>query len=162
MSTLPSVCNAVDEGAGEPTLFDSLAGLVPAELQTDYYRVLAHTHTLSPDDEMLRVLEAMGLLALLTRCTPKDIAEERERFQLMLDLHRQFSDEAQQKMLAYVHQLESRISDLPRDVQTGLDPQRIARILGESLRQHFLQSDVQETVAALQATAGVMLTHSRS
>jgi hypothetical protein len=125
--------DTVEEMEGEPTLFDSLSRLVPAELQTNYYRVLAHTHTLSPDDEMLRVLEAMGMLALLTRHTPKDIAEERERFQMMLDLNRQFADEAQQKMLAYVHQLESRISDLPRDVQASLDPQRIARILGESL-----------------------------
>lgn len=141
---------------GEPTLFDSLARLVPDQLQVAYYRVLAHTRTLSPDDEMLRILEAMGILALLTRHTPKDIAEERERFQLMLDLHRQFSDEAQQKMFGYVHELESRISDLPRDVQISLDPQRIAKILGESLRQHFLQSGVHETVASLQATAGAM------
>ncbi len=36
--------------AGESTLSDSLARLVPEELQTAYYRVLAHTRTLSPDD----------------------------------------------------------------------------------------------------------------
>ena len=66
--------------AGEPTMFDSLARLVPDELQTAYYRVLAHSRNLSPDDEMLRILEAMGILALLTRPTPKDIADERERF----------------------------------------------------------------------------------
>ena len=46
-------------------------------------------------------------LALLTRHTPKDIADERERFQEMLELHQQFSEEAQQKMLGYVHELES-------------------------------------------------------
>jgi hypothetical protein len=45
---------------GEPALFDSLARLVPKELQASYYRVLAHTRTLSPDDEMLRILEAMA------------------------------------------------------------------------------------------------------
>ena len=89
--------------AGEPTLFDALARLVPKELHTAYYRVLAHTHTPSPDDEMLRILEAMGVLALLTRHTPKGIADERERFQEMLDLHRQFSEETQQKTLSYMH-----------------------------------------------------------
>jgi len=41
------------------TLFDELAGLVPAERQAEYYRVIAHTRTLSPNDEVLRVLEAM-------------------------------------------------------------------------------------------------------
>ena len=63
--------------AGEPTMFDSLARLVPDELQAAYYRVLAHSRTLSPDDEMLRIFEAMGILALLTRHTPKNIADER-------------------------------------------------------------------------------------
>jgi hypothetical protein len=125
---------------------------VPEELQTEYYRVLAHTRTLSPDDEMLRILEAMGILALLTRHTPKDIADERERFQEMLDLHRQFSDEAQQKMLGYVHELEARISVLPGEVEAGLDPQQIAKLLGESLRQHFLQSGITATVNGLQTT----------
>jgi hypothetical protein len=83
--------------AGEPTLFDSLARLVPEELQKEYYRVLAHARTLSPDDEMLRILEAMGILALLTRHTPKDIADERERFQEMLALHQQTSVKTQQE-----------------------------------------------------------------
>ena len=59
---------------------------------------------------MLRILEAMGILALLTRQTPKEIAEERERFQEILDLHQEFTDEAQQKMLNYVYKLESRIA----------------------------------------------------
>src|SRR5277367_4053894 len=98
MSTAPIHAGPVAAEAGESSMFDSLARLVPEELQTAYYRVLAHTRTLSPDDEMLRILEAMGILALLTRHTPKDIADERERFQEILELHRRSSDEAQQKM----------------------------------------------------------------
>jgi uncharacterized small protein (DUF1192 family) len=148
--------NIASVAEGEPTLFDSLARLVPVELQTAYYRVLAHTRTLSPDDEMLRILEAMGILALLTRHTPKDIADERERFQELLELHRQFSDEAQQKMLGYVHELESRIGLLPGEIEAGLDPKQIAKMLGESLRQHFLQSGVPDTVKALQGTSTAM------
>jgi len=92
MSTVPVTSKLAIVTAGEPTLFDSLARLVPDELQTAYYRVLAHTRTLSPDDEMLRILEAMGILALVTRHTPKDIADERERFQEVLELHRRSSD----------------------------------------------------------------------
>jgi hypothetical protein len=139
--------------AGEPTLFDSLARLVPKDLQTAYYRVLAHTRTLSPDDEMLRILEAMGTLALLTRHTPKDIADERERFQEMFELHQQFSEEAQQKTLRYVHELESRLSGLPSELEAGLDPEQISKLLGESLRQHFLNSGIPDTVKGLQATS---------
>jgi len=157
MSTAPITSQLAVVTTGEPTLFDSLARLVPEELQAEYYRVLAHTRTLSPDDEMLRILEAMGVLALITRYTPKDIADERERFHEMLDLHRQFSDEAQQKMLGYVHELEARISALPSEVKAGLDPQQIAKLLGESLRQHFLQSGITATVKGLQTT-GTALT----
>ena len=156
MSTVPTLHKLNEAEAGESTLFDSLARLVPEELQTAYYRVLAHTRTLSPDDEMLRILEAMGILALLTRHTPKDIADERERIQAMLDAHLQFSDEAQEKMLGYVHFIEGRLAELPSEIEVGLDPQQIAKILGESLRQHFVSSGVPETVAGLQATSTAM------
>jgi len=156
MSATPVSSNLAVVPEGEPTLFDSLARLVPDELQTAYYRVLAHTRTLSPDDEMLRILEAMGILALLTRHTPKDIADERKRFQELLELHRQFSDEAQQKMFGYARDLEARISDLPKGIKAGLDPQQIAKMLGESLRQNFLQSGVPETVKGLHATSAAM------
>jgi hypothetical protein len=154
MSTSPVLPQLNEAEAGESTLFDSLARLVPPELQTAYYRVLAHTRTLGPEDEMLRILEAMGILALVTRHTPKDIADERERIQEMLDLHLQFSDESQQKMLEYVHFIEGRL--LPSAIEVGLDPQQIAKILGESLRQHFVQSGVPDTVAGLQATTAAM------
>ena len=93
-----------------------------------------------------------------SRHTPKDIADERERFQEMLDLHRQFSDEAQQKMLGYVHELEARISALPGEIEAGLDPQQIAKLLGESLRQHFLQSGITATVKGLQTTGAALTT----
>lgn len=141
---------------GERTLFDSLARLVPDELQAAYYRVLAHTRTLSPDDEMLRILEAMGVLALLTRHTPKDIADERERFQELLTVHQQVSNDAQHKMLRYVQDLETRIDALPKEIEASLDPRQIANILGESLRQHFLRSGIPDTAKGLQATSAVM------
>ena len=156
MSTVPIPQNRDAVAAGESTMFDSLARLVPDELQTAYYRVLAHTRTLSPDDEMLRILEAMGVLALLTRHTPKDIADERERFQELLQVHLQCSQEAQQKMLGYVGELEHRLADLPGEIEAGLDPEQIAKLLGESLRQHFLHSGVPDTVKALQVTSTAM------
>jgi hypothetical protein len=156
MSGTPTTSKISIVAAGEPTLFDSLARLVPKDLQTAYYRVLAHTRTLSPEDEMLRILEAMGTLTLLTRHTPKDIADERERFQEMFELHQQFSEEAQQKTLRYVHELESRLSALPSELEVGLDPEQIAKLLGESLRQHFLNSGISDTVKGLQATSSAM------
>jgi hypothetical protein len=105
---------------------------------------------------MLRILEAMGILALVTRHTPKEIAEERERMHEMLDLHLQFIDKSQQKMLQYVRFIEDRLAELPCEIETGLNPKEIAKILGESLRQHFIQSGISNTVGTLQTTATAM------
>ena len=156
MSVAPVASKIAVISAGEPTLFDSLARLVPEELQTAYYRVLAHTRTLSPDDEMLRILEAMGILALLTRQTQKDVADERERLQEMFDLHQRLSDETQEKMLGYIHELDARISALPSDIEASLDPKQIAKLLGESLRQNFLKSGIPAAAEGLQAASAAM------
>ncbi len=43
-----------------------------------------------------------------------------------------------------------------RGIKAGLDPQQIAKMLGESLRQHFLQSGIHDTVQALQTTSSAM------
>jgi predicted secreted protein len=147
---------------GEPTLFDSLARLVPEELQAAYYRVLAHTRTLNLDDEMLRILEAMGVLALLTCQTPHEIADERERFQALIDLHRQNADEAQQKMCDLIHGLDVRIASLPQDLEKRLEPKRIAKLLGDSLRQQFLQSGLPETSSALSSASATMVAHRKN
>lgn len=157
MSTAPSSTD-IEPLAGEPTLFDSLARLVPEELQAAYYRVLAHTRSLSPDDEMLRILEAMGVLTLLTRTTPKDIADERERFRELLEVRQQISDDTRRETIAYVRELEMRISKLPKEVEAGLDPIRVAKLLGESLRQQLLQSGILDTAKSLQITGAAMTT----
>jgi hypothetical protein len=156
MSTAPTNADSISVVAGEPTLFDSLARLVPEELQAAYYRVLAHTRTLGPDDEMLRILEAMGVLALLTRHTPNDIAVERERFQELLQVHQQISEDIRQKTIAYVRELEVRVSRLPKEIESGLDPSRIAQLLAETLRQQILQSGISDTVRGLQTTGAAM------
>jgi hypothetical protein len=138
------------------TLFDELAGLVPAERQAEYYRVIAHTRTLSPNDEMLRLLEAMGILALLTRETPAAVAAERKSLQKILENALSKADEVEKRMAAYTSRLESRIAQLPKELEIGLDPPRIARLLGESLRQRFQQSGLPDTAKALDQSCSEM------
>ena len=138
------------------TLFDELAGLVPAERKTEYYRVIAHTRTLSPNDEMLRILEAMGILALLTRETPVAIAVERKSLQKILENALTKAGEVEKRMAAYTSRLESRIAQLPKELETGLDPPRIAKLLGESLRQCFQQSGLPDTAKALDQSCSEM------
>jgi hypothetical protein len=150
------VINLAGAECERQTLFDELAGLVPPERQAEYYRVIAHTRTLSPNEEMLRVLEAMGILALLTRETPAAIAAERKSLQKILENALSKAGEVEKRMAAYSSRPESRIAQLPRELETGLDPPRIAKLLGESLRQCFQQSGLPDTAKALDQSCSEM------
>jgi hypothetical protein len=156
MSADSEVINLAGAESESQTLFDELAGLVPPERQTEYYRVIAHTRTLSPNDEVLRVLEAMGILALLTRETPAAIAAERKSLQKILESTLSKADEVEKRMAAYTSRLESRVAQLPKELETGLDPPRIAKLLGESLRQRFQQSGLPDAARALDQSCSEM------
>jgi hypothetical protein len=138
------------------TLFDELAGLVPAERQAEYYRVIAHTRTLSPNDEMLRILEAMGILALLTRETPAEIAAERKLLRKILESSASPANAVAKRMEECASRFESRLTQLPKELETGLDPPRLAKLLGESLRQCFQQSGLPDTARALDQSCSEM------
>lgn len=60
MSANQDLFNPAGAESEGQTLFDELAGLVPAERQAEYYRVIAHTRTFSPNDEMLRCWKQWG------------------------------------------------------------------------------------------------------
>jgi hypothetical protein len=59
-------------------------------------------------------------------------------------------------MLGYVHELDSRISALPSELEASLDPRHIAKLLGESLRQNFLKSGILARAEGLQAASTAM------
>jgi hypothetical protein len=81
----------------------------------------------------------MGILALVSWETPAAVADERVRLQELLESAIEQTEAAGEHMLEYVHLVDSRLSGLPRKLEAGLDPLRIAKLLGESLRQHFLK-----------------------
>jgi ElaB/YqjD/DUF883 family membrane-anchored ribosome-binding protein len=156
MSAEQELLNLAGVESENQTLFDELAGLVPAERQAEYYRVIAHTRTLSPNDEMLRILEAMGILALLTRETPAEIAAERKSLRKILEASASQANAVEKRMEEYTSRLESRLTHLPKELETGLDPPRIAKLLGESLRQCFQQSGLSDTARALDQCSSEM------
>jgi len=156
MSPEQELLNLAGAESESKTLFDELAGLVPAERQAEYYRVIAHTRTLSPNDEMLRILEAMGILALLTRETPAEIAAERKSLQKILESSASQANVVEKRIAGYASHLETRLAQLPKELETGLDPPRIAKLLGESLRQCFHQSGLPDTARALDQSCSEM------
>jgi hypothetical protein len=98
---------------------------------------------------MLRILEAMGVLALLTRETPAAIATERKLLRSVLESSTSQATAVEKRMEQYATRLESRLTQLPKELETGLDPPRIAKLLGESLRQSFQRSGLPATCSAL-------------
>jgi hypothetical protein len=55
----------------------------------------------------------------------------------------------EKRMESYTTRLESRLTQLPKELKTGLDPPRIAKLLSESLRQCFQRSGLPDTGSAL-------------
>jgi hypothetical protein len=98
----------------------------------------------------------MSILALLTRETPAAIAVERKSLQKILENALSKAGEVEKRMAAYTSRLESRIAQLPKELETGLDPPRIAKLLGESLRQCFQQSGLPDTAKALDQSCSEM------
>ena len=75
----------VDDSRNDPDLIDRIAELLPEEQRPLWYREMAHLRRLPADDEMLRIAHAMGFLALVTRETPKQIANEREQLTRLME-----------------------------------------------------------------------------
>ena len=91
----------------------------------------------------------MGVLALLTRETPTAIVAERKLLQTILETSAVQANAVEKRMEAYTSRLELRLSQLPKELEAGLDPPRIAKLLGESLRPSFQRSGLPDTTRAL-------------
>jgi hypothetical protein len=91
----------------------------------------------------------MGILALLTRETPAAIASERKSLRKILESSASQANAVEKRMEKYASRLESRLAQLPQELETGLDPLRIAKLLGESLRQCFQQPGLPDTARAV-------------
>jgi len=67
--------------AQESDLIDRIANALPVEVRADYYREMRHCRSLPENDEMLRILRAMGFLVLLMVQAPERMATERLRLE---------------------------------------------------------------------------------
>ncbi|HLJ90769.1 MAG TPA: hypothetical protein VKZ53_28450 [Candidatus Angelobacter sp.] len=90
-------------------LFDSIANLLPKEQREAYYKHLAYLRQLAPTDEILRVCEAMGFLALVTRETPDKIAVERAALTGILEHAVQAIQKTQETTAEFCRKVEARL-----------------------------------------------------
>ena len=132
-------------------LFEAIASLLdPSQREYFYQRMLYFRH-LRPEDELLRLVEAIGLLTLLIREAPQAVAREREQMAQLLETSLATIHGAGEAGQAYQRQLDARLSQLPADLAEGISPEAIARAITESLRQQFVQSGLPATADALSA-----------
>ncbi len=141
------------EPPDESDFLDRIAGLLPTEQRPLWYREMAHLRRLPAEDEMLRIAHAMGFLALITRQTPLEMANEREQLTAILD-HSVTDFQNTQQAIGDLHkQLEERLEHLPEEIVRGISPTVIAAKINESLRQQFIATGMPETSQALAIAA---------
>jgi len=63
------------------SIFREIAKGLPPAQQREFWEMAAHLEKLSPDDEILRVCQAMGVLTLVTQRIPVELAAQREAWQ---------------------------------------------------------------------------------
>ena len=99
--------------AQESDLIDRIASALPVEVRADYYREMRHCRSLPENDEMLRILRAMGFLVLLMVQAPERMATERLRLEeAMADALRALHEICECND-AYRAQLDQRLVQLP-------------------------------------------------
>jgi hypothetical protein len=134
-------------------LFDAIGRtLKPAQREYFYQRMLYFRH-LRPNDELLRIVEAMGLLALITREGPVQMASEREQLAAIMKDTLESMHSMQESSTLWHEELDNRLSDLPAEVVRGMSPAAIVERIAESLRQSFAQSGIPRTADALALAA---------
>jgi hypothetical protein len=149
MTTVTAKPTLVEKQNGESDFVDEIAELLPAEQRPLWYRDMAHLRRLPPDDEMLRIARAMGFLAIVTRQAPAQIASERSQLTTILDQSVKAIRSVRQDVIALHKRLEDRLTHLPEEVSDGINPQAIAAVLSESLRQRFTETGLPETAKSL-------------
>jgi len=66
-------------------LFEEILEWVPVERRETYWKLLAYLKNLEEDDEILRLCQAMGVLAVITRQVPMEVGEQHKILKKTLD-----------------------------------------------------------------------------
>ena len=63
------------------SIFREIARGLPPEQRAEFWEMVAHLEKLPPDDEILRLCQAMGVLTLVTQRIPAELAAQRDGWQ---------------------------------------------------------------------------------
>lgn len=134
-------------------LFEAIAKRLEPSQREYFYQRMLYFRQLRPDDELLRIVEAMGFLALVIRDAPQAVVTEREQMAQALATSLAAFQELAEATQTSHRALEDRLTRLPADLAKGIKPAVIAQAMTESLRQQFVQSGLPTTAKSLTVVA---------
>ena len=141
------------DSAGESDdLIESIAKLLDPSQRAYFYERMIYFRHLRPDDELLRLVEAIGFLAVIIRAAPEAVAVERARIEEVLATSLTSLQAVTETAAAYHRALDARLSALPAAIADGISPPAIAHVIAQHLRQQVVQTGLPVTAGALALT----------
>jgi hypothetical protein len=137
----------------EKDLMDAIADALPAEVQAEYYRVMAHLRNLPENDELLIVLQAIQFLGLLMEQIPSQIMAERKELQ---GLWNEIAETIAKLLKAeggYYKELDRRLTELPESIAKGISPAAIVGQITDVLKKQFDLTTIPATAKELAGNA---------
>jgi len=134
-------------------LFEAIAKRLEPSQREYFYQRMLYFRQLRPDDELLRIVEAIGFLALVIRDAPQAVARERKQIAETLTSNLASFHELAEATQASHRALEDQLTRLPAEIAKGIKPAAIAQAITESLRQVFVSSGLPTTAKSLTVIA---------
>ena len=113
----------------------------PGDRET-YAALISHVNTLPPSDELFKLVELLGLLALCGQRIPEASGE------LLCELRKQARVAA-----LYRTDLDARLASLPGEIAAGVDVEAIAKVMSERFRQQIADSGLLDAAAVLRGAS---------
>jgi hypothetical protein len=122
-----------------PSALSSLAArLTEPEDRETYAALISYYNSLPEHDEMFRLVELLGLLALVGQHIPDALAE------MLVELRAQATATS-----AYYTQVDTRLASLPDEIAAGVDVESMTEGMAERFRQQITKTGLENTANLL-------------
>ena len=127
----------------KPDSFDELAKYVPEQHLAEFWRMVSRLRQLRPDDEILNIFQAMGVMTFILRDLPSALIAERNGWNVQLDAFRsemgQMVEGAAKQAVTVTNHAEV-LNDAM--VKNGLMIRECATLIQQSSQEAVKQIDV--------------------
>ena len=120
--------------------------LIDPQDRETYAALVSYVNSLPPGDELIRLMEMLGLLSAVGQRIPDALGEFLQELR------------DQTKAVATYHgQVDARLAALPQEIASGVDPAAIAKAMSESFRQQLRQTGLLDTAQLLKVATETMI-----